>query len=237
MSEIFSKILKDKNGNAVNVGSKYQQPEWGAEKGAFVCLPETVVTVEDDEGSLATPFTNVPEVGKTYTVNWKGTEYVCDCQKFDMDGITCPMLGNGTDYGLIGNDEPFAIIVVPLDMAEAMGGIYAIIAPLDGSTGSVTLSIMGEAIHAIPAKYIESAMRVTVDANTKADKTYEEICAAIEAGRFVYVFFQVYENQKLYAVYMLSSYVPDEGVQFNSTSMNLKLVFKPDGTIEAGTDI
>lgn len=49
-------------------------------------------------------------VGQTYTVSWDGEDYKCVAQDGTaVMGVPCTFLGNATNFGLSGNDEPFIV--------------------------------------------------------------------------------------------------------------------------------
>ena len=89
-----------------------------------------------------TPF--VITVGNTYIVNWDGTEYTCTAHTFS--GL--PVIGNTSEFGGKGNNEPFFIIYVS---AENINPIMA----LDGSTTTHTVSVVENIVHTIDHKYIK----------------------------------------------------------------------------------
>lgn len=181
MSEIFSKILKDKNGKVLNVGSKYKQPEWGAEE--VVLLPETELAfaMNDDLG-MDCAFVELSQAlaaDTSYTINFNGVVYNCKSIAADDGSI---IVGNATALGGTGNDEPFMLLET--------GGMN-IVVPLDGST-SATMSIAECTIHKIHAPYtVAETMCVHVtaplDGTITADKTYAEILEAVDAGVFVFL--------------------------------------------------
>lgn len=150
MSEIFSKILKDKNGKVLNVGSKYKQPEWGHEvsNGTIEVLPERTYNwpnekqhfskVEEDNFSLVS--------GKVYTVNYNGVSYSCTACH---DEIGAGVLIGGEGY-------PFEIIRY-IDILAEMQNAYGQISVFDDSnpfTVSVTLSEEVKVYHKIPGEYV-----------------------------------------------------------------------------------
>lgn len=52
-------------------------------------------------------------VGNTYNVSWDGKEYVCVAQEAsDIGGEGSVFIGNGIEFGLLGNGEPFGIAIV-----------------------------------------------------------------------------------------------------------------------------
>lgn len=105
-----------------------------------VILPEITVVPNMDDGSmtLAEPFLEKLEAGKTYTVNWNGTTYKCVALEVDVDG-TSLCLGNVGALGAPGIDdtgEPFAFIALP-DAIVSDIGIYGAVYAVDGSTDAV----------------------------------------------------------------------------------------------------
>lgn len=213
-------------------GSKYKQPEWGAETAIVDILPETAISVGETMEGVIEPRFYVVE-GKKYTVNYNGIDYVCNART--VDGILA--LGNVeflVDAGDTG--EPF--VISPFNDEEASEyGAGGVIYSIDGST-SVTLSINGEVevIHAIPTKYIGNTMRVTVSHDKTADKTYEEIETAIENGVIVQVFFDAVGNlsENGYTVYTLSQFIKGAGIFFYNGGFRQILTIASDGTINVG---
>lgn len=180
--EIIHKIP----GEYVEGGSRYTQPEWGAENGVIV-LPETTVSGED---MLPIVQKFDLEIGQEYVVHWNGTEYATAC--FEVQGVAA--IGNiGAATGTGNTGEPFVILRVPDDQVGDDGAYGAAMA-LDGST-SATLSITGNMMHKIPAEYVEEnypPLIVTVIGDTTGnrlhvDTDFETIAAAIDAGRVVYL--------------------------------------------------
>lgn len=191
MSEIFSKILKDKNGKVLNVGSKYQQPDWGVEENGVI-FPEAMLEVDPEvEGAvIANPFNQYLETGKTYTVNYNGVNYECIAVELAGEGHA---LGNISMIGLseTATDEPFVMVAFNAIVA-AENNAYAVVMPTDGSA-SFSLSISGEVVHAIPSKYINGGVyAVNVKTNDlgnnicEFDASFEEIIIAITGGKQVY---------------------------------------------------
>lgn len=183
MSEIFSKILKDKNGKVLNVGSKYKQPEWGAEE--VVLLPETELAfaMNDDLG-MDCAFVELSQhlaADTSYAINFNGTVYNCKSIAADDGSI---VVGNATALGGAGNDEPFMLL--------DMGGMN-IVVPLDGST-SATMSVARSDVHEIPASYLgtKDPLIVTVvkphsQGSYDCSETAASIYAAVKSGRLVYL--------------------------------------------------
>lgn len=193
MSEIFSKILKDKNGKVLNVGSKYKQPEWGVEENGVI-LPEMTLTefVEDVGGfAVVTPFTQPIEADKVYTIKYNGVEYPCTAvESADLGGF---VLGNGEAFEVNtpNTDAPFVLMALYWDAAQ-VDGIYAFFIPLDGSE-SCTISVMGNLMHTIPPEYTASSIYVvgvTYAGDGTTDCTFSvpfsDVFEAIKKGTSVY---------------------------------------------------
>lgn len=124
-----------------------------------VVLEEMTLTAEDDGVCyLATAPNAEPTEGGTYDVIWNGTTYACTGVAVDASGIPVVMLGNASAIGGEDTGEPFAALFLPADQAASMGGVHAMIVPIDGAT-EVTLSISGqsEIVHKLPDKFLNSA--------------------------------------------------------------------------------
>lgn len=167
---------------------KYQQPEWGSETAIVELLPETELSIMSEDEPMAIVQQKVTLIGgAVYTVNYNGTEYECTAYEGGEGGIV--MLGNAAAVDGEDTGEPFFLAFYD-DTIAAEIGYYEAVVPLDGST-MFTLSIKGvvETIHAIPVKYLQNStvMCVNLADNSTADKTYDEIKEAVNAGMHVYV--------------------------------------------------
>lgn len=122
-----------------------------AESGYLV--PETTVEITGDGGFIAN--TVKAAIGETYTVNWNGTEYSCECAGFDMDGLTIPAVGDlGLMMGEEGTGEPFLVLLFTEEQVQLMGeGIGVVVYAFDEST-IATLSIMGKTITKLDPKFL-----------------------------------------------------------------------------------
>lgn len=162
-------------------------------------LPTTEFVGEDDDGDGINDgfylFSTVEgvELGKTYTVNYNGTDYECTAQEMVWE-ITFIVLGNmvindGEDTG-----EPFAIALLTPEIAAQMG-VGGIGIPLDGSS-SFTASITGaiESIKKLENKFLDlgwvpsksKVKRVLfseyVSFNSSGSKTYTRLLFNIILG-------------------------------------------------------
>ena len=172
--------------------------------------------------------------GATYTGTMapQGALNVCDA------GDKC-YYANTTGGSLTANDPPpYAIVVteagtVVWGRTFSKAGVYL---PDGNSSGGFSVKIdtltymkKTETPHAFPAKYIPSLEPLTVtftkddDGNWSADKTFAEVKAAIEAGRFVqavvsgYVYpFPVGITDDQVIAFLLNLQGPDGITQFNA---------------------
>lgn len=81
--------------------------------------------------------------GNTYIVNWDGTEYICVAYTFE--GI--PAIGNTSDFGGKGNDEPFFIGYNSATNETSIGAY--------GDATTHTFSVVENIVHTIDYKYIK----------------------------------------------------------------------------------
>lgn len=194
MSEIFSKILKDKNGKVLNVGSKYQQPEWGVEENVVI-FPEATLTIDEDAGAAVLTAPIGLESGKVYTVNFNGTDYECTAVAENIEGIPTVLLGNAAALGGTDTSEPFFIAEHPEWVAKVQG-YYALCVALDGSA-TPTMSIKGDYIHKLSSQYVgieTSHLLVnatgSADASIEFDTPFLDVYIALTYGRQVYAVFE-----------------------------------------------
>ena len=84
------------------------------EQGELVeILPETTLTEDAEDPGMFGIDENAPvlEIGKTYIVNWNGTEYTCVGQDISAMAPGAVLLGNlGAVDGTIGTGEPFVMV-------------------------------------------------------------------------------------------------------------------------------
>lgn len=165
-----------------------------------VMLPETQVYGESDSGEwpITTPFAKIPRDGDSCTVNWNGVEYSGVARTVELDGVPFTMLGNLAAVGFAGaddNGQPFIIGVLPDEYVEVIGA-QGLVMPLDGSEGSVTISITGGELHKIPDKFINypdpdvlivecTSDNITDLTTIKPNKTFAQVEEAFNAGRIV----------------------------------------------------
>lgn len=122
---------------------------------------------EDESGGEGTAFTfyfTAPiglEIGKTYTVNWNGTDYEVVGQDAmavsgEMPGV---FLGNhdGDDTGV-----PFIIAELPADIAAGMGGIYGMAMGVDKAQATLAVYAVSETVHKLSPKFLPDGVGIEV---------------------------------------------------------------------------
>lgn len=121
--------------NALTDKPFYENPD-------AVVYPLTEATdIQDGQIVLAA----APELieGNEYRVIWNGVEYICTCEVFEQEGIAMLML----------QSEAFAMLVLPDQLAEAMGGRFGV-AALDEST-DVSFEIRGHELKKLDRKFYD----------------------------------------------------------------------------------
>lgn len=114
-------------------------------------LPETTLVGSNGQFPIITSFTLVE--GKTYIVNWAGTEYTLMAKHMAMpDGTSGTGLGNFSGFGGENTGEPFLLGVFDPVSAENMG-IPALAMSYEGLS-EVVVSITQEIIHKLDNKYL-----------------------------------------------------------------------------------
>lgn len=101
--------------------------------GGMTELPVAGEWTENDGFAVTAPIGL--EIGKTYVVNWDGTEYeVVGQDAYATTGGQLPgvFLGDGANLGGANTGEPFMILEVSAEVAAQMG-IYGMIGSVDGS--------------------------------------------------------------------------------------------------------
>lgn len=133
---------------------KYIKDMYYTEVGMVEILPETETVFDDDIGGFLVSSNPNLEIGKSYTLNYNGTEYTCVAQDISfMGGDGSVGLGNLDMLQESGDTgEPFFFGSVPESGASML-------VPFDGAT-SVTISIMGgsEVIHHLDEKYLPESV-------------------------------------------------------------------------------
>lgn len=156
-----------------------------------VILPETEMTpVPGEEGffSSQNPLSATPTEGATAKVEYNGAEYECSVLAVPEAPFEAYALGNGEMMGIAGGnaDAPFLVMLMP---SGGEDGSYTTCIAMDEAS-SVTLSI----VQVGAASGGESAGGGVVVATgtiqddgtiASADKTYAELLAAHNAGKYV----------------------------------------------------
>jgi hypothetical protein len=163
-----------------------------------VILPETTVEVVDGQGTILTPLSAVPEVGKTYAVSYNGTTYDCQALRFEDDGMVGVVMGNTDALGEPGGntDAPFIVVLLP---DGVMG--YGQFMDMSGAT-SVTISVKGTTSNAASGSKTFT-VTAEVDWNkggefSNVSHTVDQIIAAAETDHTVRMV--VYANNGKYII-------------------------------------
>ena len=140
-----------------------------------VFLPETTPIFSEDMGGFVIMSgldADMFIVGQSYTVNWNGTEYVSRATVQNDGSMKAIILGDmvGATQGVPTTGEPFVVMILDA-AAQAENGIAAMVIPIDGSA-SVTLSITGETLTPVDAKFLPNAT-IFVDVYGTIGGTYE----------------------------------------------------------------
>ena len=192
------------------------------EQGGMVeILPMTELTLNVDSFSIYSKIEGV-ETGKSYVVNYNGTEYTCIGQDFTMvPGVV--ILG---DMGMFDGEpvtgEPFVFMIYP-DVVFEQSGEGANIIPLDGSeTAFVSISAVDETLYKIdprllPDDLVRDVLVVkvaTLDADLKpatANYTSVDIKHACYLGNKAALFVTYGKTLPL-----IASYDSEEAAEFGS---------------------
>lgn len=221
----------------------------GSTPAPVVILPETEMAFDNSPGCpITTPFANKPTLGGTYKIKLDGTEYttsnVVDATNTLGEGvIACYVLGNADLLGfteMLGtNPDASANIFLALipdgkqQDDETMYGLLGVSS--EPVTTTAVLSIVqteGAASGGESAGGGVLMFNVTVNSTNNAlesyDKTYEQILAAFNSGKYVAAKVNI---NGMTAVIPLSVYLLDEirFIMYDGTTM-IDMGFKSDGT-------
>lgn len=147
-----------------------------------VLFPEQTITISGNQ--YMAPGLMGLVVGETYTVVWNGVSYTCVAENGVIAGMNLPCIaiGNHLWAGGAHNNMPFAAADVPA---------YGLCGFISMDDGNYTASVSGkkEIVHQLDSKY-SNEFRVSVmntGTNYICMNTIEEIGAAIEEGKRVYI--------------------------------------------------
>jgi hypothetical protein len=219
-----------------------------------VFLPETEPVFSADMGGfiiMSGLDADMFIVGQSYTVNWNGTNYETRAQLSSDNGMNAIILGDmGAMQGVPTTGEPFVVMILDA-AAQAAMGIAAMVIPIDGSA-SVTLSIIGEILTPVDAKFLPNAT-VFVDvygtiggtyANSDSEKpeniskqshTNAEILALAKMGKNVIIRNYDSETGTAFKCYNLSevdfTFASFTNAYFGSTPIGGMITVLINGTI------
>lgn len=146
-------------------------------------LSETPFVYDASAGFFVLPGYIDFKLGKTYTVNWNGTDYTAEGITVEYHDSTIVGIGNLAALGGENNGLPFGIACFD-------GMIGAI--PLDGST-AVTIGITGYKVDPVPSQYVSSAFPYYINLTDNDNATYytaekvSNVMAMYDSGRDIKV--------------------------------------------------
>lgn len=217
----------------------YQPRTHWSETGTAAIMPETTVEIDPEsfEGMALVDFALEPN--KPYTIKYNGVEYP-DCVGVDLGelGLGFGNLG-GLDESLPVTDHPFVLVSATFDIDEDGNTDYLIVVyPFDGSE-SATVSIMGEAVHAIPTQYMANALpyyiNITEDTLTAGvlNEKFIRLVEAYKSGREMYIRMKTF-NTDLTGVTAIESNLSLLGGMYLETG---ELCFEFIGHKSVGTNL
>jgi hypothetical protein len=140
-----------------------------------VLLPVTQFFYDESADAFAAPGYIKFVVGKTYTVNWNGTNYTSEAVSGTIQGMPVVFVGNPVVAGGDNNNLPFVVAC----FNNFIGAI-----PLDGSA-AVTVGVTGYSIVRLPAKYsstyIMRRLSVQVDEGSYRIYAIEGLVSEVES--------------------------------------------------------
>lgn len=188
--EIVTQLPKKYLPNDVGAISSWNdlkdKPFGEVEKEGYI-IPETTLELSGGEGSLFEQPAALWANGRSYTVNWNGTDYNCIAAELDVtgEGNIGYLLGNMAAMGGDDTGEPFLIV----GLNSFVDGVWGLAYDFAGAE-TATFSVYGLGVFTekIEEKYIPNNARmftvnISVD-NGKmiADKTHSEIMQALCLG-------------------------------------------------------
>lgn len=143
----------------------YQEKICGSEGGGEIPVSGEWVD-ESGDGTVDVFNITTPiglEIGKTYIVNWNGTDYEVVCQDMSSatGGAAAVYLGNGADMGFADTGEPFRVLEYGAELASQAGTFGGVTWTNDSAgSGEATFAIRtAETIQTIPPKYLPEVLQ------------------------------------------------------------------------------
>lgn len=151
-------------------------------------LPETTVEIDPEIVNGILPNVLDVKAGDKVAVEWNGNEYLCTAVQFPDPEMPAVCVG---DVGLVtsgeSTGEPFVIVFFDAESAP-LEGAGTVIQPVDGSE-TVTLSISSVTVTQplapmyLPRLVVKfTKVNDNSSNNAVADKSFEEVMAAVMAG-------------------------------------------------------
>lgn len=170
---------------------KWEEKPFYTERAVGTVLPELNIRLSEGQAKINGEI-GIMFSGETYTVNWKGTDYICTCQELEMDGITAQILGNvGALMGGEDTGEPFLFIKTPVET-----GIFA----LDGSIiAPISITGLTDVTHQIPRKYLPVSSeqnKIIVNLDTGETSITAAEAARLDVAELCSSMIVIYEGDK-----------------------------------------
>lgn len=176
-------------------------------------IPETQVTLTEDdyEGAIETTVTFVKD--HTYIVTWNGVEYTCIGQEITTEGTTITGIGDLSIMGLpgvvgVGNGEPFVIMT----SAALLGAnVMAVVGLVEGVYDvTVSMKTIVKDAHKLPMEYLpEGYPYVEGEENVLVE--YNGVIGQDTVGSFMFQYFTENHlvNGEKYTVFFEGVKYPD----------------------------
>ena len=157
-------------------------------------LPDTQFVYVDSMGLFMAQTDFQFVAGKTYTINWNGTEYTTTAKTYFYGGNVLIAVGNEAFVGGETNGMPFVIGITLFD-STAKGVVMAI--PLDGST-AVTVGIKGEEVTQTDALMLDARVSVMNSSGNISViyATQEQVLNAFTAGKTISALAPIFNSDK-----------------------------------------
>lgn len=198
VSKIDPMYLPSGSGGVTSWNDLTDRPFGKVEKEGYIYREPTIIP-EETGNMIADAPAALWVDGRTYTVNWNGTDYNCTATKMDTgEGFFLFLLGNMVAAGGDDTGEPFFLALSNIEM----GGYWGSVVDLTGAD-SMVFSVygLGEFTETIDEKYLPKTSNVfyaeiqayqdsnspNIIARLVPDISYIAVKKAIRAGKQVYL--------------------------------------------------
>lgn len=190
-------------------------------------LAEQAFAINEDGIGVIPAFLATPAAGDLCAVGWNGTEYTCTATALTVEGLDVVALGNASAFGGEISDEPFAIMILPENMAEVFGAAGQMFVLDDSQT--VTLSISGKqsVVKKLDPRYVEiKGETVFLNISVSDDFTsvtmnypYALYMAYVNAGKNIIVKIHAQSDPNVeYPIFLHLGAIDAAGIHFMGSS-------------------